>query len=167
LKVILSRDIPKVGKDGEIVNVADGYARNYLFPRQYAVPATGGALRAWEARRRQEQEREARRALEAQAEAEKLANLTLTITARVGGGTKLFGSVTAQDVADAIARERGITVDRRRVSLADPIKNLGTYTVPVRLHTDIVVPITVEVITEEELRRRTTAAEAPADTAQE
>jgi large subunit ribosomal protein L9 len=160
MKVILQRDIPKVGKDGDIVSVADGYARNYLFPRQYAVPATGGALKEHAARIAREKEREARQAHLAQASAENIKERTVTIIGKAGSGTKLYGSITAQDVASAIAEQLKVTVDKRRVGIADPIKNLGTFTVPVRLHSDITVPIIVEVVTEEELQRRKTAAEA-------
>ncbi len=160
MKVILQRDIPKVGKDGDIVSVADGYARNYLFPRQYAVPATGGALKEHAARIAREKEREAKQVHLAQASAENIKERTVTIIGKAGTGTKLYGSITAQDVASAIAEQLKVTVDKRRVGMADPIKNLGTYTVPVRLHSDISVSIIVEVVTEEELQRRRAAAEA-------
>lgn len=167
MKVILQRDIPKVGRSGEIVEVKDGYARNYLFPRQYAVAATGGALREYKARLAREQEREVKLRESAASDAEKLADLTLTLTAKVGSGTKLFGSITAQDVAEAIQKETGITVDKRRVGLVDPIKNLGRYTIPVRLLGDISVNVHLDVVTEEELERRKTQAAAEAAAAAE
>lgn len=166
MKVILQRDIPKVGRGGDIVEVKDGYARNYLFPRQYAVAATGGALREYKARLAREQEREVKQRESAASDAEKLADLTLTLTAKVGSGTKLFGSITAQDVAEAIRKESGITVDKRRVGLVDPIKNLGRYTLPVRLLGDISVNVHLEVVTEEELERRKTRAAAEAAAAE-
>ncbi len=167
MKVILQRDLPKVGRDGEIVNVADGFARNYLFPRQFAVPATGGALKEHSARAARERERGEKLLSDAQSSASKLEGLSVTILAKVGSGTKLYGSITAQDVADAILKERGVTVDKRRVGLPDPIKTLGTYTVPVRLHSDVSVPVTVDVTTEEELeRRRAREAQAAAASAQ-
>lgn len=162
MKVILQRDIPKVGKGGDIVTVKDGYARNYLFPRMYAVAATGGALREHEARAKREAEREARNVEQARAGAEKMQELTLTIIGKVGAGTKLYGSITAADVAEAIQKECGVTVDRRRIGLADPIKNLGLYTIPVRLHTDYVVPVKVDVVSQEELERRRIQAEKEA-----
>src|SRR5215471_793876 len=112
MKVILQRDVPKLGKDGEIVNVADGYARNYLFPRQFAVAATGGALKSYEARKDREKEREAHKKDSATADAQKLEGLSLTIIGKVGSGTKLYGSITAQDVADAIKQEKGVTIDK-------------------------------------------------------
>jgi large subunit ribosomal protein L9 len=170
MKVILQRDIPKVGKHGDVVNVADGYARNYLFPRQLAVSASGGALKAHQARMDRDKEKTAKQLGDAQSQAERMQDLTLTIIGKVGTGTKLYGSITAQDVADAIEREKGVTVDKRRVGLVDPIKTLGTYNVPVRLHSDVSVPVTVEVVTEEqlELRKRqaeSAAAQAPAEPA--
>ena len=166
MKVILQRDIPKVGRHGEVVNVADGYARNYLFPRQLAVSATGGALKAHQARMERDKERSAKQLGDAQSQADKLQGLSLTIIGKVGAGTKLYGSITAQDVADEIERQTKVTIDKRRVGLVDPIKTLGSYNVPVRLHSDVTVPVIVEVVTEEqlELRRRQAelaAAQAP------
>lgn len=155
MKVILQRDIPKVGKGGDIVTVADGYARNYLFPRAYAVSATGGALKAHTARAEQDKARSANQLAGAQADAGKLENLTLTILGKTNtGSTKLYGSITAQDVADTIAKESGVKVDKRRVGLADPIKTLGEYRVPVRLHNDVSVTLPLIVTTEEEQEKR-------------
>jgi len=154
MKVILQRDIPKLGRHGDVVTVADGYARNYLLPRQHAVPASGGALKELKARMEREQERIARTLASARAGAEKMENLRLVLVGRVGSGTKLYGSITAQDVADAIQKETGVEIDKRRVGLVDPIKSLGTYTVPVRLHSDVVVQVRVEVMTEEQLEQR-------------
>lgn len=165
MKVILQRDIPKVGKGGDIVTVKDGYARNYLFPRLYAVAATGGALREHEARAKREAEREARNVGQAKAGAEKMQDLTLTIIGKVGTGTKLYGSITAGDLAEAIQKECGVAVDRRRIGLADPIKNLGIYTVPIRLHTDYVVSVKVDVVSPEELERRRIQAAKEAEAA--
>ncbi len=165
MKVILQREVPKLGKLGEIVNVADGYARNYLFPRQLAVSAKGGALKEHEARAAREKERGTKNLENAQSGASKLEGLTLTLVAKVGSGTKLYGSITSQDVADEIAKKSGVTIDKRRVGLIDPIKTLGTYTIPVRLHSDVAVPIVVEVMTEEQIERRKVelaAAEAAA-----
>jgi large subunit ribosomal protein L9 len=172
MKVILQRDIPKVGKGGEIVTVADGYARNYLFPRDFAVPAAGGALKEHKAREAREKERSAGLLAGAQKDAGKLEGLTLTILAKVGSGTKLYGSITAQDIADEVQKQTGVKVDKRRVGLADPIKTLGSYTIPVRLHSDVSVQVPVLVTTPEELERRkaqeaaaaAAAAAAPAET---
>ena len=103
MKVILQRDIPKLGKGGEVVNVADGYARNYLFPRGHAVPATGGFLKHHQARIEHERTLGDKLHADAESNARKLDGLTVVITGKVGSGTKLYGSVTAQDVADAIS----------------------------------------------------------------
>ena len=162
MKVILQRDIPKLGKTGDIVPVKDGFARNYLLPRSLAVAATGGAMKDHNARQARERERGTKMLSGAQGDADKLGGLVLTIIGKVGSGTKMYGSVTAQDVSDAILKERGITVDKRRVGLVDPIKTLGSYTIPVRLHSDITIPVTLEVLTEEEIQRRNMQAEAAA-----
>src|SRR2546423_10623295 len=145
---------------GEIVLVKDGFGRNYLLPRSLAVAATGGAMEDHAARLTREKERTAKQLSSAQEGGSKLDGLTITIIGKVGSGTKLYGSVTAQDVADAIERERKVTVDKRRVGLVEPIKTLGTYTIPVRLHSDVIVPVTLEVMTEEEVARRKVQAEA-------
>lgn len=158
MKVILQRDIPKLGKGGDIVNVADGYARNYLFPRNYAVPATGGFLKHHEARLEYERKRGIRQHTDAERNAATLADKTVVLTGRVGSGTKLYGSITAQDIAEAIKSQLGVEVDKRRVGLVDPIKSLGTYTVPVRLGHDVTVNVHVEVTTEEELAQRSADA---------
>src|SRR5262249_50035562 len=151
------------GKSGEVVAVKDGYGRNYLLPRSLAVPATGGALKEVKARNAREQERGEKLLTGAQKDASKLEGLTLTIIGKVGSGTKLYGAITAQDVAEAIQRERGVTVDKRRVGLVDPIKTLGAYTIPVRLHSDVSIPVVVDVTTEAELeRRKVEAAKAEA-----
>jgi large subunit ribosomal protein L9 len=170
MKVILQRDVPKVGKGGEIVNVADGYARNYLFPRKYAVPATGGFLKEHQSRAEHDKVREARLHQMAEGAASKLEGLSVIIKGRVGSGTKLYGSVTAQDVAEAIKEATGVEVDKRRVGLVDPIKTLGVYPIPVRLASDISVIVNVDVTTEQELERRAreaAAAQAAADAAAE
>lgn len=162
MKVILQRDVPKVGKGGDVVTVADGYARNYLFPRSYAVPASGGFLKHHQARVAHEAARGDRLHTDAEQNAERLAGLTLTMIGKVGSGTKLYGSVTAQDISGAIHEATGIEVDKRRVGLPDPIKSLGIYPVPVRLGGDVSVTVQVDVTTEEELARRASEAEAKA-----
>jgi large subunit ribosomal protein L9 len=162
MKVILQQDIPKVGKGGDIVTVADGYARNYLFPRKYAVAASGGALKEHAARVEHEKSRSASLLQGAQADGAKIEGKTITILSKVGSANKLYGSITAQDIADTIARESGVKVDKRRVGLADPIKTLGEYNIPVRLHNEVNVTLKVVVTTEEELARQKVLAEAAA-----
>lgn len=155
MKVILTRDVPKVGKDGEVVSVADGYARNYLFPRQLAVVAKGAAMKQHEARLNREVAKSAQQLISAQENAVKLRDKTFQILARAGAkSTRLFGSVTEADVAEAIKKEIGVEVDKRRISLIDPIKLTGTYELTARLHTDVIVPFSIDVVTQEQLEAR-------------
>lgn len=148
MKVILQQDIEKVGRDGEVVTVADGYARNYLFPRKLAVQAVGGALKNVQMRQAQEERRSEKLRTEAEQARTQLEGKTVEITARAGAGDRLYGSITAQDIAQAIRARLGVTVDKRKVQLKDPVKTMGRHTVAVKLHRDITVPVTVEVVRE-------------------
>jgi large subunit ribosomal protein L9 len=136
MDVILRQDVPDLGKAGQIVSVRDGYGRNYLLPRGLAYPATAGnkARVAGEARRRGEIA--AGHKSEAEALAQRLVAQDLTFTARVGEGDKLFGSITSADIAARLA-ELGHPVDKRLIELDEPIKMVGVYKVPVRLHSDV------------------------------
>ena len=146
MKIILQQDIKNVGKEGEIVNVADGYARNYLFPRKLAIEAAGGALKNVQMRQALEERRGEKLKAQADQAAGKIEGKSVQITAKAGSGNRLYGSITAQDIADAIKENLGVTVDKRKIHLADPIKAMGTYTVPVKLHRDISVSLNVEVV---------------------
>jgi len=146
MKIILQQDVAKVGKEGEVVNVADGYARNYLFPRNLAVAASGGALKIHRVRVAQEEKRTEQLKAKADQDAATLTDKTVTIPARAGESDRLYGSITSQDIADAIKSSLNVTVDKRKVNLTDPIKALGTFTVPVKLHRDVTVPLTVQVV---------------------
>ena len=132
-QAILLKDVESLGKAGEAIDVSPGYLRNYLLPRKLAQPATAGSLE--EARRRQEAaERAAREASErAEENAALLAKTVLTIQHRAGEDGKLYGSVTSKEIADAIAEARGMRVDRKRIRLDDPIRELGTYMVEIEL----------------------------------
>lgn len=132
-QAILLKDVESLGKAGEAIDVSSGYLRNYLLPRKLAQPATAGSLE--EARRRQEAaERAAREASErAEENAALLAKTVLTIQHRAGGDGKLYGSVTAKEIAEAITEARGMRVDRKRIRLDDPIRELGTYMVEIEL----------------------------------
>ncbi|HXS96577.1 MAG TPA: 50S ribosomal protein L9 [Candidatus Limnocylindrales bacterium] len=148
MEVILREDINNLGSRGDLVKVAPGYARNFLLPKKLAVAAT-------EANRKiVEQERQAhlRKEAKAKGEAEDLSKLmtgvTVTLTQKAGENDQLFGSVTAKDVADALAA-KNFTIDRRKVQLDEPIKQLGEYKVPVRLHKDVIAEVTVVVAKEE------------------
>lgn len=145
MKVILTQDVKNLGRKGAAVEVAEGYARNFLIPRGLATLATSGALKSVQVEK-QRQETKVQRALEsARGQAEQLAGRTVTVKAKAGEANRLFGSVTAQDVADAIRRELGIAVDKRKVELSEPIKTLGSHAVTVRLHPAAVTELTVVV----------------------
>jgi large subunit ribosomal protein L9 len=142
VKVILTNDVPKLGKSGDLKTVADGFATNYLIPQKLAVPAAGGAYRAWqhdiasrEVKRRRERD-------EADVAATRIASTTLTMGVKVGEGGKLYGSITAKDIADALGR-RGIAVDRHKVDLEEPLKSLGTYKVAVKVFAGLTPEVTV------------------------
>jgi large subunit ribosomal protein L9 len=143
MKVLLLRDHAKLGKAGTIKNVADGYARNFLIPRGLAVLATGGALKQAETIRKAEDKRQAQLFAEAQAVANQLTGTTLTFRALSGETGKLYGSITAHDITEAIQREKGLEVDKRKVELREPLRTLGTHTVPIRLAADLAPEVTV------------------------
>jgi large subunit ribosomal protein L9 len=150
MKVILTHDVPSLGKHGEVVNVSDGYARNYLFPRGLAIVADKGALKNVELRQRKEALRAEKAAQEAQQIADTLRGKTVTVRAHAGKGTtKLFGAVTAQHIADAIAQQYHVKVDKRRIGLLEPIKSLGDYEVALHLHHGVNVTVKVEVVPQE------------------
>ena len=133
VKVILTQDVPSLGKSGELKDVADGYARNFLIPQKKAVPAAGGAYRAWQHDIASREEKRKREREEAEIAAQRISSTTLTMGVKVGEGGKLYGSITAKDIADALGR-RGIVVDRHKVELAEPLKTLGTYKVAIRVY---------------------------------
>ncbi len=145
VKVILTGDVKGVGQAGALVEVADGYARNYLIPRGLAVAATGGTLKGIQAQQQQIRRRLEKELQRARALADRISSAPLVIAARAGEGGRLFGSVTAADVARAIQERYGQEVDRRRIELPSPIKSLGTYTVTARLAPGLSVDVTVVV----------------------
>jgi large subunit ribosomal protein L9 len=146
MKIVLRDDVENLGHKGDVVDVADGYARNYLVPRGLAMKATKGVVAQAEAMRRNRSAKEARDVEAAQTQAAQLEGARIEIAARAGEGGKLFGSVTASDVADAIQAQRGIEVDRRRVGLDEPVKELSELDVTVKLHTDVEATVTVVVV---------------------
>lgn len=151
MQVILIRDVASVGKQGDVVNVADGYARNYLFPRNLATKADKGALKALEAHRALEHRKGEKHLVSAQDTGSKLHNSTIVIEGKAAkGSTKLYGAITHQDIADAIKDQLKIEVDKRRIMLENPVKSLGTYRVPIRLHTQVVADVRLVVIGEGE-----------------
>lgn len=145
MNVILQKDVTKVGKEGEVVAVADGYARNYLFPRGLAVSASGGALKILEARHAAEERKSEAQLAQAQKDQAALEGKTIKIIGKAGAGDRLYGSITSGDIAETLKKELGVSVDKRRVLLMDPIRAIGTFHVDVKLHKDITVPVTVAV----------------------
>ncbi len=146
MKVVLRSDVESLGKKGDLLDVSDGYARNFLVPRGLAIRATKGAVKQAAAMRRSREVREAREREAAQAVADQLAGRRVEITARAGEGGKLFGSVTAADVVEAVLAQTGVELDRRKAQLAEPIKALGPHEVAVRLHPDVEVTVSVDVV---------------------
>ncbi|QZA33006.1 50S ribosomal protein L9 [Hydrogenibacillus sp. N12] len=147
MKVIFTADVPGQGKKGEVKTVADGYARNYLFPRRLAIPATEENLKRLEEARAREAEAEARRKAEAEALKAALERLTLRLPVKAGTGGKLFGAVTAERIAEAL-RAQGLSVDKRRLEMKEPLRTLGRHTVTARLHPDVTARFLVELIEE-------------------
>ena len=148
MRVVLRSDLDKVGKRGDIVDVADGYARNFLLPKGHAIVATAGVTAQANAMRRARDLKDARDREAAELVARKLVPMIIRIPARAGSGNqaKLFGSITAADVAEAVAEQAHVTLDRRRLHLDEPIKSLGTHEVPVKLHSEVEFRVTVEVV---------------------
>ena len=144
MKVILTTDVAKLGKSGEMKVVADGYANNFLIPQRMAVPAAGGAFRAWQHDIASREEKRKREREEAEIAARRIESTTLTMGVKVGEGGKLYGSITAKDIADALGR-RGIVVDRHKIELDEPLKTLGTYKVAVKVFTGMTPEVTVVV----------------------
>jgi len=144
VKVILTQDVPKLGKSGEMKVVADGYATNYLIPKSMAVPAAGGAYRAWQHDIASREEKRQRERGEAEIAATRIASTTLTMGVKVGEGGKLYGSITSKDIADALAR-RGIEIDRHKIDLDEPLKTLGTYKVAIKVYAGMTSEVTVVV----------------------
>lgn len=147
MKVILKEDVKNLGLAGSIVNVADGYARNFLIPRNLAVEASTKNVKALEQERKRIEEA-ARKAKEmAQEISKRLSSITLQIKAKAGEEGKLFGSITNADISEALKKE-GFDVDKRRIVLEEPIKRLGSYTVNVKLHQEMTVPVNINIISE-------------------
>jgi large subunit ribosomal protein L9 len=146
MRVILRRDVDDVGKRGDILDVTDGYARNYLLPKGLAMKASAGAEAQAASMRRARDIKDARDRGAAEEVATRLVPAVITIKARAGSEGRLFGSVTAADVVDAVATQTGIELERRRLHLDEPIKSIGTHQVTAKLHADVEFPITVEVV---------------------
>ncbi len=148
MDVILREDIEKLGNRGQVVKVAAGYARNFLLPKKLAVQATDSNKKIVEQERQAHLRKEAKLKTEAEDLSKLMTGVSVTIMQKAGENDQLFGSVTSKDVADALAA-RGYSIDRRKIQMDEPIKQLGEYKVPVRLHRDVTAEVTVSVVKEE------------------
>ena len=146
MKVILMQDVKGKGKKGQMIEVSDGYARNYMLPRKIAVEATADAVNTMRMNDKAAAEKAAKERAEAVELSKKLREMTLTVTAKGGGAGKLFGSVTNQEIADALKASAGITLDKRKIVLSEQIKTVGTFTVQCKLGYEIVAPLTVKIV---------------------
>jgi large subunit ribosomal protein L9 len=144
VKVILTKDVAKLGKSGEVKTVADGFATNFLIPQSLAVPAAGGAYRAWQHDIASREDKRVRERSDAEVTANRIASTTLTLGVKVGDAGKLYGSIGAKEIAEALGR-RGIVVDRHKVELEEPLKSLGTYKVAIKVFTGLTPEVTVVV----------------------
>ena len=145
MKVILLQDVKGKGKKGQMLEISDGYARNYLLPRKLAVEATADAMNTKKMNDKAAAEKEAKERAEALEISRKLRELTLVVTAKGGGAGRLFGSVTNQEIADSLKAKSGISLDKRKIVISDPIKSVGTYTVQCKLGYEITAPLTVKI----------------------
>ncbi|MGH9301986.1 MAG: 50S ribosomal protein L9 [Acidimicrobiales bacterium] len=145
MQLVLRTDVSGVGKRGDIVTVADGYGRNFLLPRGWAIKATDGVQAQAGAMRRSRDLRDAKDRESAEVVARRLVPTVIKLSARAGPEGKLFGSVTAQDVVEAVAAQTGVELDRRKVSMEESIKSVGTHEIGVKLHPDVEFRVTVEV----------------------
>jgi len=148
MEVILREDIDKVGSRGQVVKVTPGYARNFLLPKKLAVAATSANKKIVEQERQSHLRKEAKQKSEAEDLSKLLTGVSVTIAQKAGENEQLFGSVTSKDVGDALAA-KNYTIDRRKIHMEEPIKQLGEYKVPVRLHKDVTAEVTVIVVREE------------------
>jgi large subunit ribosomal protein L9 len=148
MKVILQQEVKKLGKKGEIIEVSEGYARNYLLPQKLAIPATANNVNTTNLKKAAEERKKERALDEAKLLAAQMAKISLTIPVKMGEGGRLFGSVTAKDIAEALVKEHKLELDKRKIELKDALKSLGTFTVPIKLHAEVATQIQVTVTAE-------------------
>ena len=146
MKVILLQDVKGKGKKGQMLEVSDGYARNFMLPKKMAIEATPDAINTMRMNDKATQERIAKEKAEALAVSKQLRELTVTVVAKGGGNGRLFGSVTNAEIADALEKKTGIKLDKRKIVISDAIKNVGTYTVTCKLGYEITAPLTVKIV---------------------
>ena len=148
MKIVLREDVENLGRKGDLIEVRDGYARNFLMPRGLALKATKGIVKQSESMRRSREARETRDRTEAEELVAKLNDARIQVTARAGEGGRLFGSITAADIAEAATAQTGVEIDRRKLALDEPLKELGPAEIELRLHTDVTATLQVEVVAE-------------------
>jgi|SRR5690606_30393197 len=149
MKVILLADVKNLGRKGDLVDVAEGYARNFLIPRNLAQIATDANLRSLATEKSHAKAKEQREEEEAKQLAERLQSTVVTVKAKSGEKGRLFGSVTAQDIADAVKKDLDVTIDRKKIDMGEPIKALGTYELKVRVHSRVTANLRVQVVSAE------------------
>jgi large subunit ribosomal protein L9 len=147
MKVIFLQDVKGKGKKGEVKNVSEGYARNFLFPKNLASEATPGAMATLQGQQKSEEKKQQAQLEEAEALKAKLAEMTITIKTKTGEGGRVFGSVTSKQIADGL-KEQGIKIDKRKIELTDPIKSLGYTNVPIKIHSQVTATVKVHVTEE-------------------
>ena len=145
MKVILLQDVKGKGKKGQMLEVSDGYARNFMLPKKMAIEATPDAINTMRMNDKATQERIAKEKAEALAVSKQLRELSVTVVAKGGGNGRLFGSITNAEIADALEKKTGIKLDKRKIVISDAIKNVGTYTVTCKLGYEITAPLTVKI----------------------
>lgn len=147
MKVILLKEVKGMGKEGDLVNSKDGYARNYLIPRNMAIEATTENLKKWEEAKKQEAAKKKQELEEAKTLKEKLEKLTVEVKAKGGSGGRLFGSITSQDIAAALKEQHGVEIDKRKIEMKDNIKNAGAAEVDLKLYPEVSAKLKVNVVT--------------------
>ncbi|WP_010279127.1 50S ribosomal protein L9 [Paenibacillus senegalensis] len=148
MKVIFLKDVKGQGKKGEVKNVSEGYANNFLFKQGLAKPATSSTIKELDQQKRSEQKRQEQEKAEAQALAKRIDELTVTMKSKAGEGGRLFGSITSKQIAEELERQHGISVDKRKMTLNDPIRSLGVTKVPIKVHPGITGTLKVQVTEE-------------------
>ncbi|EGD50647.1 large subunit ribosomal protein L9 [Thermoanaerobacter thermohydrosulfuricus] len=147
MKVILVKDVKNVGKAGEIVNVSDGYGRNYLLPRGLAIEATESNIKVLNEKKKAEEKKRQQELEEAKEMAQKLSNLSLVLKVKAGENGKLFGSITSKDVEEAL-KEKGFDIDKKKISFDETVKTTGTYYVDIKLYQGVIAKVKVDVVAE-------------------
>lgn len=148
MKVVFLKDVKGQGKKGEVKEVSEGYANNFLFPRNLATPATQGTLNTLEQHKKSEQKRKEQEQADAEALGAKLETLTVQVPAKAGEGGRLFGAISTKQIGDALEKQHKLKIDKRKMQLDQPIRSLGVTKIPVKLHAKVTATLTVQVIEE-------------------